>query len=340
MIGDHLSFEQRARFLKNNLCDFPDVGKQDQITDGLSSLREILENIYGDPASYSASGPLESYHKMTYTTLFLYTVGVAGELKTNEEGHYLFLNKADFKKSFKKTSLLPFEVLPKYGVSFSYFKGVQPVSSYKTCDSFAVRFKNPNTAAALNAVSVNFDGVDAKTETADSVGMFEKADYSRLYLNRKEPRESARPLRKDIIRSAGGKKEVYVRLAEELLSCGLSTVCYYNRYCCPCWNVNFMIKKMMVCKLMVFDDYIALNVPVPLKAAENVILNRRKYSPSVREAVEKFDCIHCGKCQNEENITLVDGVKLCSGRVEARAIYMDLASIEDSKSIASIIENF
>ncbi len=340
MIGDHLGFEQRARFLKSNLCDLPEFGKQDQITNGLFSLRGILEQIYNDPARYSAADPLESYHNMTYTTLFLYAAGVAGVLRADETGLSLILNKTDFKKTFKKTSLLPFEALPKYGVSFRYFKNGQTVSSYKACDSFAVHFENPNTAAALNAVSENFSGVDAKTETADSIGMFEKADYSRLYLNKKEPRESADPLRKDIVRSAGGKKEVYIRLAEGLLSRRLSTACYYNRYCCPCWNVNFMMKKTMVCKLMIFDGYIVLNVPVPLKAAEEVILNRREYSPSVRNAVEKFDCIHCGKCKNEENIRLVDGVKLCSGRAEARTVYMDLDSVEDSKSIVSIIGKF
>lgn len=341
MIGDHLSFERRVHFLKNNLCDFPDFGKQDQITDGLFSLHGILEKIYGDPANFSdAAGPLESYHNITYTVLFLYAVAAAGEPGEREDGNDLILNKADFKKVFKKPSLLPFEVLPEYGVSFSYFKNGQNVPSYKTCDSFAVCFENPNTAAALKSIAGNFDGIDAKAETADSVGMFEKADYSRLYLNKKEPRESAGPLRKDIVRSAGGKKEVYVRLAAELLNRGFSAVCYYNRYCCPCWNVNFMMKKTMVCKLMIFDGYIALNVPVPLKAAENIIPARRAYSTAVREAIEKFDCIQCGKCKNEENIRLVDGVHLCSGRAEARSIYMDLETAEESENIASIIGNF
>ncbi|WP_105616349.1 hypothetical protein [Vallitalea okinawensis] len=347
MFGDGIPFTERAKFLLNNVRDLPNdliTACDNETVIGLADLRDLLLEIYRDVDTYIVSDHLESYHNITYTAnLFLYAISLTGEIKKKDDEYYLSVPKDVFKKVYKKSVFFPLVALEHYGIYFEYFKEDKIVNNYKRCNWFDIHFKDSNNLAlALNFLSNSFDSVDNKTEYGDAISMLAKADYSRLVMKISANRERVSPMRSDIVNSVLNKS-VYIRFVTRLLDIGLSTSIYYQRYCCPFWNISFLKdKKKLICRVQIFSNCIRLFFPIPQNTLENLVINRKKYPQSIMSAIEKFGCVSCGKCKRkgESYLKVIDGVNCCYGHADARTIYLSLENEEEVHAILEIIGEF
>lgn len=348
MFGENISFERRAEFLLNNVCPLPEEfhlkntgGANAELIQGFVDLRELLIDIYKDKDHYRGETDLEGYHNLTNTVQFLYNLPKAGILKQAGGRYYYTCDKSELKKFYKNT-YQPFKVLEHYDICFTYRKGDKEVAEYRNCQAFEVHFgASDNMALALATLSKSANSVDPKKEYGDGFTMFCRTDYNRMVLNQNSERENVDILQENIIRTTAGKQELYIQLVKKLLPLPLNRLAYLNRYCCPFWNINFMIRKVLVCKTMLFHDFISLAVPLTVGAAQTIISNRKNYPESIQASIEAFGCIQCGKCKdtNRSNLKLVDGIPLCSGRAEARTIYVELNTPEEADCIGDIIKS-
>lgn len=347
MFGDNITFDHRARFLYDNVLDIP-FGLQDicgvDVALGLVNLRNLLLDIYLDIDSYKVTDTLESYHNITNMVYcFLYSIAIVGELVNDESKSYIKVRKSDFKKVCKKSISSLIKIIKKYSIDYIFYKQEKEVEDYKKCDTIQLYFgKYTNLPHALKYISKSINDVDKKNEYSEHVVMFGKADYKRLVLNKPAMRSEISPLRSDILKSTGYKKEIYQTLIGGLLQMNLSTNCYLSHYCCPFWNVNFLKGKKLVCKTMIFYDYIQIQVPIPKKPLEQIVLDRANYPQSIVNSIENFGCIKCGKCQKDQKsyLKFIDGVKCCFGRADTRTIHLSLSSIDEVDAIIKIIRHF
>ena len=347
MFGDGISFDKRANFLLKNVCDLPNnlnTVCDIEVISGLSDFRKLLLTIYNDIITFKVNDPLESYHNLTSTAnLFLYAISIVGELKKENSEYYFSVLKDRLKKEYKKSTTFPLKALENYGISFTYYKDDKIVKSYRSCKHFCIHFNDsPTIALALNFLSSTYKNINHKTEYGDVITMFAKADYERLVLKLSGSRDKISPLRSDIVNTIPLKKNIYTSFVSQLLNMGLATSCYYQRYCCPFWNINLLKGKKLICKTQVFGDYIHIAVPVPISCAESLIVNRKKYPHSITSAVERFNCVSCGKCKKtgKSYMSIIDGVKCCSGHSEAITIYMTLKNMEEVDAITHLIKEF
>ncbi|ULQ60332.1 hypothetical protein K7I13_03215 [Brucepastera parasyntrophica] len=350
MFMDDISFERRARFLRNNVREwkgniFRDKNGSElteELAGGLRDIRRLVTRIYDDYDFYSNGNDLKSFHNISYTVRFLYSAAACGVSVERDGQMVLLCDKMEFKGIYKKQNMLPFEALQRYGITVRYLKTGKEVPSYKNCSQFEINFGNSGSAVqALILLAEKFSSVDEKKEYGDAITMFAKADYDRLVSGEPAFRECIDPLREDILNSAAGKRDLYCLLAEKLLKTADVTSCYYQRYACPFWNINFMQNKKLICKTMLFDDYLQVHVPFSFAKAEELVRNKNRYPSAIKTAIEHFDCISCGKCSasSHDNIRIIEGVRLCTKRTDARTIYMELRAPDEAECIAALAGN-
>lgn len=158
-----MSIEYQAMFWMRNVCesDYNVIQQEnnlnDSIIEGLSEFSNLLRNIYSDYRSFEVStaesvltkigimaDDLENYHNLTETIDCLYSIAKVGILQVDGMNSYLTVPKDIFKKEFKKSVALPFEILENHSFYFRYYKKEKEVSSYKLCDKFNIYYDNNN----------------------------------------------------------------------------------------------------------------------------------------------------------------------------------------------------
>lgn len=344
MMWDDVPFEERARFMRNNVMELSrDIAQGFTPADcrGFESFRRLLLEIYAAPDAFPGEDPLERFHDLSYSTqLFFSALATAGEAAEN--GEALYVTKKDFKQAYKKPGLAPFAVLPSFGVRFAFTKKGQPVDSFGACDAFLVDFpRGEGIAAALKHMAAHYAGVDHKREYAEALVMLGKADFDRLALGRPALREEIDPLRPDILRSAGASASLYEELIRQGQSLGFTSQCYLQRYANPTWNVNLYEGRKLRIKSVWCESRNYIHLPVPFDQAEPVIQNRRQYHPAVRAAIERFGCVNCGRCQAGKpvNFKKIDHITICTGHGESSTIFMELKSPQELNSLLEIIRS-
>jgi hypothetical protein len=106
----------------------------------------------------------------------------------------------------------------------------------------------------------------------------------------------------------------------------------------PSWSVSFAApRKRPLAIFTLGSSIVFIEFTLPVGSAEAIIRARHGYSAAVRERIEAFHCVKCPKDCKGSNIVQIDGVSLCTGRAEARRIYLTL-SAEDFESIHAILD--
>ena len=131
-----MSIENQATFYYRNVCDYdPNIKSEATLTEstitGFAEFSDLLRTIYQDWRSYEIStvssertkigimtDDLENHHNLTYTLDCLFAIATVGELCSEGESQYLNVNKPLFRDEYKKSVVLPFEMLEKYGFYF------------------------------------------------------------------------------------------------------------------------------------------------------------------------------------------------------------------------------
>lgn len=339
---DDMPFAARAQFMRDNVMGLSEdfvAAYEPERNPGFSAFQALLLELYGAPEAFSGEDDLARFHALSYATqIFFSAMAQAGIL--TEDGQSLEIDKADFKKAYKKPSNAPFEILPHFGVDFAYRKKGKPVASYAQCDAFTLSFpQRMGIAGALKRMAKRFGEVDHKREYAEALVMLCKADYDRLVLGRPAIREEIDPLRPDIVRATGEGSVLYEEIARRAAALGLGSSVSIQRYANPTWNVNFLRGKKLRLKTIWCEGRNYMHVPVPFAKAEDVIRSRDGMAPQVRAAIERFGCVNCGRCKSGGNVKFlkVDGITVCSGHGESSTLFISVTSSEEIASIFEVI---
>jgi hypothetical protein len=142
------------------------------------------------------------------------------------------------------------------------------------------------------------------------------------------------------VNTVGAYGQDWVTLVDKLRDqCGLSCSGFWTYGGTPAWGVSFAKgRKRPLAIFTLGSDVVFVEFTLPMEAAERIIRDRQRYSDPIREKIESFHCVKCPKECQGSNLTKVDGVRLCSGRAEARRIYTTLSSPQDFDSIHAMLD--
>jgi len=327
-----MSIEYQAMFWMRNVCesDFNAILQEnnldDSIIEGLREFSDLLKRIYEDYHSFEVStaesvltkigimaDDLENYHNLTETIECLYGIAKAGILQVDGMDFYLAIPKDVFKKEFKKSVVLPFEILENHSFYFKYYKKGKEVSSYKLCDTFNIYYDNNNfMMSSLKYFVDRITEKNVKEDYAKTDMLFYIADYDSVLLNKTTRRKEICPKRFGISKTLGKQDELWTLIMNTLHDeLKMNYDISLNSYVFPAWNFKFLNKKKTICTFNIGTDRLFVRLPLSYELAKELIITRNKLPQNIRECIEKFGCVRCGKCANESNIEIIDGIRLC-----------------------------
>ncbi len=172
------------------------------------------------------------------------------------------------------------------------------------------------------------------------MGIFMKADYPAAILRVPIPRDTLDPLRDDILATVDTYRPEWLGLVGKLRDeCGLACSGLWGYGASPAWGVSFSAKgERPLAVFTLGSNIVFIEFTLPIDAAERIIRERASYSELIREKTESFHCVQCPKGCKGSNLIKIDGVRLCTGRAEARRIYVTLASADDFRSIRAMLD--
>ena len=322
-----MSIESQATFYYRNVCDYNSYIKSDlclsqSVINGFSEFSNLLRTIYADWRSYEIStvesvktkigimtDDLENYHNLTYTLDCLYAIATAGELCFEGENKYLKVDKALFKSIYKKSANFPFEMLEKYGFYFSCFKGDKEVSEYKRCDCFHVYYENGAWLIETIRFLAQLLSKQEKQKEMPKNVAFMLADYHFILTGKL----NTNPLQDSIINTLGSSSKLWKNLVTVLQNeCKLAVDLSFNPYVFPNKTVTFKHNKKTICKFEVGIERLNIRLPLSYEVAKELIAKRNTLPQSINDNINDFHCICCGKCENQRNIEIFEGVSLCN----------------------------
>jgi len=327
-----MSIEYQAMFWMRNVCesDFDTIQQEnnldDSIIEGLREFSNLLRNIYADYHSFEIStaervltkigimaDDLENYHNLTETIDCLHGIAKAGILQVDGMNSYLDVSKDVFKKQFKKSVALPFEILENHSFYFKYYKKEKEVSSYKLCDTFNIYYDNNNfMMSSLKYFADRITVKNVKEDYAQTDILFYIADYDSALLDKTTKRKEICPNRLGISKTLGKQNELWTLIMNTLHDeLKMNYDISLNPYVFPAWNFKFLNKKKTVCTFNIGTDRLFVRLPLSYELAKELIITRNTLPQNIRECIEKFGCVRCGKCANESNIEIIDGIRLC-----------------------------
>lgn len=347
-----MSIESQAMFWFRNVCDLPFENLKNEISDDslLDGLREfgcLLKKVYSDYKSYEIStaervitkigimaDDLENYHNFTNLGLCLYYIATVGVEYSEGAIKYLRLDKALFKKSLKNPVTFFFNMLEKYDFYFRYYKKNKEVKEYKLCDTFEVYYENNNSLMyAMKYLNDRLPLVDVKADYANQTTIFLMAGFESIILKETTKRNHVEPLRAGIFNTVGSKREIWMEIVRRMKNeFELDTDISTNTYVFPHWIVKFTKKKRTVCTFQLYNDLIKIRLPLSYDAAKDVIARKNQLPQSIRDCIQNFNCISCGKCSNQSNIEMYEAIHLC------RLSYSNFCT-EDSRCISIVVQS-
>ncbi len=359
-----MSIEYQAMFWMRNVCesDFETIQQRlnldDNIIEGLKEFSNLLRNIYENYRFFEVStaesvltkigimaDDLENYHNLTETIDCLYGIAKVCILQADGMDSYLTVSKDVFKKEFKKSVAFPFEILENHSFYFRYYKKEKEVSSFKLCDKFNIYYDNNFLMSSLKYFVDNIIVKNVKEDYAQTDILFYIADYDSVLLNKTTKRKEICPDRLGISKTLGSQNELWILIINNLH--GELKMDYdisLNPYVYPAWNIKFLFKKKTICTFNIGVDRLFIRLPLSYELAKELIVIRNTLSQNICECIEKFGCVHCGKCTNKSNIEIIDGISLCKLNYsnfvteDSRIIAVQLTTKDEADFIIKLIK--
>ena len=278
-----MSIESQAMFYFRNVCDYdPNIKSEvvltESIISGFAEFSDLLRSIYRDWRSYETStapsertkigimtDDLDNYHNLTYMLDCLFVIATVGELCSEGESHFLNVNKLLFKSDYKKSVVLPFEMLEKYGFYFNYYKSDKEAADYKRCDRFDVYYENGSfLIEAMKFIADQLTGMEKKKEMIPKVA-FMLADYYFILTGN----INQNPTQESVLKTLGllrGLWEELVRAAED--ECSLVADFSFNPYVFPNRTITFKKGKKSICTFESTADRLHIRLPLTFEIAK------------------------------------------------------------------------
>ncbi len=356
-----MSIENQASFYLRNVCDYePNINSDIIVTEsvikGFGEFSSLLRTVYQDWRSYETStapsvrtkigimsDDLENYHNLTYTLDFLFAIALTGELCSEGETQGLRIDKAQFKTEYKNPVAFPMGMLEKYGFCFNYFKGEKAVDEYKRCDRFDAYYENgEHLIESIKLIAHQLTKQEKKKEMPAKVA-FMLADYTFILAGE----INQNPLQKCIMNTLGPVKELWKELVYVIQDdCGFVADSSFNPYVFPNRTVTFKKNKKTICKFGVTVDRLNIRLPLSFEVAKDLILRRESLPPSINRNIDMFGCVNCGKCEDKNNIVMVDGVPLCNLPYmneiteDSRCLRFDVTNLDEVSIVCDIVRKF
>jgi len=349
-----MSIENQAEFYRRNVCDYDAsiVSVTAHIAEGFAQFSEFLRTIFADWRAYETStvksertkigimtDDLENYHNLTYTLDTLYAISAVGILMSEGESKYLSVNKRLFKGEYKQSATLPLVMLEKYGFHFACFKG-EKTAEFNRCDSFNVGYENG--AELIEAVSflvTQLRSLERNKSMAPKTA-FMLADYHFALTGE----INQNPTQSSVVNTVGPLGEMWKKLASAIGDeCGLVADSSFNPYVFPDRTITFKQGKRSVCKFGISVDRLSVRLPLSFESAKALVLRRKTLPASVNQNIDWFHCINCGKCKDEANIEIVEGVPLCKLSYknfmveDSTCLRFDVTSMDEVDVICDVI---
>ena len=361
-----MSIKSQADFFLMNVHDYSKTSMEEKLgnaalpLEGFEAFFRLLKYIYSDYTSYEISttektktkigimaDDLENYHNLTNTLSCIYKMALWGHLHFEGEISRLSVNKAVFKKEYKKSVTFPFSMLEKYGFYFKYYKGDREVNTYSLCTSFDVYYDNCSSLMeALKILSERMPEVNVKEDYGTAETLFNLADYPSIVLGGSTKRKDKKPRQPEILRTAGPREALWWKIVSTLEEgCGLSTDISLNAFVFPHWAVKFIEKKRTVCTFFLYSDNLGVRLPLSYEHAREIIQARAHLPESIRDSISRFGCCGCRKCENKSNIEVFEGVELCRISTinfiteDSRLISIGINTEEEAEAVCRIIKD-
>jgi ferredoxin len=247
----------------------------------------------------------------------------AGKLCWEGVNSYLFLDKSDFRKQYRKNSVFPFEALEYFGVYFVYRRQMQPSASYSKCDSFEIHFECGNCIAlALNYLSTRLRPVDPRKgyvlSTMDLVAL---ADYESILTDKPMDRGSIDPLDGRLMRTAGDKGGLWAGLMTALAEGRrLQPSCSMFSYT-PAWLIRLSRRSECAAIFTLTADRILIEINMKYEELTRLAQAKDGLPVELCRLLGALGCIGCGRCQEAgAALETVNGVRVCQLEAYARRL--------------------
>lgn len=346
MLNHQMDFKKRSVLLYRNVCDFPEKiafpAYDEELVEGLSSFRNLLLAIYQDSSAYMAEDDLKSFHNITYTSMFfLKALASSAELSCEGNEYYLGISKADFKKAYKKPSVLPFSALENYGIYFEFFKKEKKVEDYGKCDYFRIHFENDKALAlALKYLGEHVPETNSLKDYASATELFGKADFDTIILGSSPKRVDIDPLRPDILRTVGKMMSIWKKAVEYLKDQpDILFSCNYFAYVCPQWIIHVNKKNKKVGTFNLSYDLIRFTMGLSYEQLNFLATNKDNLGKKVQKSLENLHCIRCGRCTPAGGaIEVSSNISICPKESFERELVINIDDFEDVMEIIPLIK--
>jgi hypothetical protein len=339
-----IPFPRMAKFLHDNVCGLPPDVMDSKTAEGLREFHRLLRNIYADTEHFRKADDKLSYAALMNAVSFLFGCFVVGKVERKDGRTELLVDKQELAKTYRGGNTTGnLETLGCFGLQSKFLLGSGPCGTLRTATGFALA--SPNTAFLLPATKrfaelIEAAFLDTKDRIYGGVATFFKGDYATAIGLTSISRSTLDPMRPDILRTVGRFQANWTRLVDVMMSrAGWSPSGFLHYGFSPAWGVSFAGKRQRPTAIFTIgSEALFIEFTLPLAAAKCIILKRSTYAQSIRQRIESFKCVQCPKKCRGENLTSIDGVRVCTGRAEARRIYMYLSEPDEFESIEAMVE--
>lgn len=347
----NVSFEQQLKFLYDNICPLPDeldiealsILNHNDFREGMRAFHAFLNRFYSNGSFIQQEDDDKKLVEYIFTMYFLFAFFITGELENYNGKNRIQVDKKALSKEYRKGNVSArIRHITHHGFNLKYLAGDSEVNSSRKADTYSLGY--PAHSGLISAVKAFADKaalIERNNRVIyQGIGAFLKGDVETVFGIQSVYRDTLDPYRGDILRTVGDYRQSWVQLVDKLRDqCQLLCSGFLHHHACPSWGVSFFEGRKK--PLLIFTlgpNIVFVEFTVPVKSAQEIILDRHRYSPIIREKIERFHCVNCPKQCKGANIVKIDGVSLCTGRAEARRIYVTLRTPEDFNSIHTMLD--
>ena len=339
-----VTFSRMARFLHDNVCEMPPGVVTGEMREGLADLLALLKEIYEDHEAFASKDVSSSYLSLLNTIKFLHSFFALGSVRSGEGKSEITVGKPELHQAYRKGNISRIaQHLRRHGLEVRHLRsGVACESLGAATDLVMSSTRSQHLIPLASQFAQMIETVSGgmKDCICDCVATFAKGDYATAAGKRRVPRSTLDPLRPDILKTLGHHRQSWIRTVELLTSrAGLGCSGFMHYHLSPSWSVSFSEGSSRPLAIFTLgSERVFVEFTLPVRHAEEIIRQRHGYAETVRKRIAAFSCVQCPKKCRGKSLSMVDGVALCTGRAEARRIYMDMETPAEFGAIHSMVE--
>lgn len=92
--------------------------------------------------------------------------------------------------------------------------------------------------------------------------------------------------------------------------------------------------------------FVFIRLPLSFKIAKELVLKKKLLPQSINQNIDRFGCVNCGKCEEKNNIVIVEEVPLCNlpysnfVTEDSRCLLFNVTNSEKVNFICDLVRRF